>query len=161
MLLETFLNETIYNAESSIFANNSAFSDAQMLTLRIIGRVLAGFSAFSLFIVFFLFWFYKSVRSFALELVVYLCFNNMMFNISYFLPTPQSGEDSSVSCKIQGFLSTWFDMSAMIWCTIVGYTAWVSVKKQEHLEHNKMKYRITYHVIALTGPLIFAIMYFL
>jgi hypothetical protein len=160
-----------YNQTISLDSVNSndlivMFSHDELIFFRIICRILCGVSVAGLLCVFILFWFFKNIRSYALELVIYLCFSSIVFNISYFLPVDDEDYSSNISssgqliasCVAQGVLSTFGDLSSMLWTTIIGYTAFISVVIKDELEQNKNKYRIAFLSVAFGVPLLFSMM---
>lgn len=126
------------------------FAEDQEQTLRTIGRVLSAFSIVSLLYIVILYTIYKKIRSFALELVVYLCISNIIYNISKFFPVNPNKIDL---CIVQGTLSVFSDLSTNAWATIVGYSAFVSFRRQDHIDNNKCLYRIIFFFIAYGWPL--------
>ncbi len=149
----------------SFITDLKEFTTDELDTLLVTSRIISGISIFGLLLVHIVFWFFKSIRTFAFELVAWLCFSSMMFNISFFFRVyPSDNLNSylngtlSISCGFQSFLNILFDLSSMMWTTIIGYTAYISVAKQEHLDNNKMKYRIGFILITFILPLIFALM---
>lgn len=177
MEIEHFLNMgknstelTFFHNQDTILAFASTTKDVvisltQFEILRLVSRVLCSFSITGLVFVQIVFWFFRSIRTFALELVALLCLSNILFNVSVYFPistgdnaeTYQNG-NLSVSCTIQAFINIMFDLSSMIWTTIIGFTAYISVANQEHLERNKMKYRIGFILLAYLLPLAYSLM---
>jgi hypothetical protein len=128
-------------------------NENEIFTIKLITQILTGISLFSLLLVLLLFWFFKSIRSFALELIVWLCISNIIFNICYYLPTYYE-----ITCTLQAILEIAFDMSSFLWTTIIGYTAYISLMKLDHLEKYKTIYRVVFVIIANFLPLIYSLM---
>lgn len=148
------------------------FEHYQIILLRTIARVLAGVSSIGLICVFITFWCYKALRSFAYELVVWLCFSNIIYNISFFLPVDNydyshftanhlNNEQATNSCIIQSVLSTFGDLSTFIGTFAIGLTAYFSVSDQEHFEQRKKCFRIVFYSFTFLFPLIFSIILFI
>ena len=142
------------------------FNTDQLTLLRTSSKIISGFSIIGLIFVQVVFWFFKSIRTFSLELVTLLCFSNMMFNISEFFPIKEEfyvskkfgGKDLSGWCMSQALMNIFFHLSSILWTTIIGYTAYISVAYKDHFENNKMRYRVGYILIAYLIPLIISLM---
>lgn len=137
----------------------------QLEIIYIVCRTLCSFSLAGLVFVQIVFWFFRSIRTFAFELVAWLCLVNIIFNITFLLPIYESDNTQSFlsntisnTCIIQGFMNLFSDLSSMMWTTIIGYTAFISVANQDHLEKNKKRYRMFFILGALIIPLMVAIM---
>lgn len=141
-------------------SDSTAFSQNQIETLRILARVLSSFSILGLFFVLILFWFFKQIRSFALELVVGLCFSNIVFNLTNYFPMDQDKDSNTPTgwCVAQAVTSSIFDFSSMIWTTMIGYTAYISVARQDHIDRNKIRYKISFFLFAYVLPSILGLM---
>jgi hypothetical protein len=126
----------------------SNLDEDEIYAIKMVTRILSGVSLLGLFCVFFLFWFFRSIRSFALELVIWLSLSSFLFNIQYFFPTFDNW------CLAQGILSAAFDISTMIWTTIIGYTAYLSINSYDHLSDNKGKYRVLFFFLANVVPIV-------
>ena len=144
---------------SNIIGKNSneyKFTEEEKGTLRLIAKILSSFSLFGLLFVLFVFCFFRNVRSFVLELVVWLCITNLFFNICNFFPIELTNENTW--CYLQGLISTFSDISSMIWTTIIGFFSYYSVVNFEYIEKNKRKLRIIFIFIAFLIPGIFTLM---
>jgi hypothetical protein len=94
-----------------------------------------------------------------------LTFSCLLLNISIFI-TKETNDNQqsynektlSLACKFQSFFNIFFELTTMMWSTLIGYTSYISVKYQNHLEVNKMRYRIGFIIIAYLPSLIFTIM---
>jgi hypothetical protein len=128
----------------------SNLNEDEIYAIIVVTRILASISLTGLLCVFFLFWFFKSLRSFALELVVWLCFSSVLFNIQYFFPIQNL---NGHWCQAQAIISGAFDISSMIWTTIIGYTAYISINNYDYLNLNKNKYRIVFFILANVIPI--------
>jgi hypothetical protein len=148
-------NKQKYIIINILFKYMSKLNDEEVYSIRLITQILSAISIVGLLFVFFLFWFFKSIRSFALELVIWLSFSCILFNISYFFPI---GPESDGWCVAQAIISGTFDLSGMMWTTIIGYTAYISLYKPDHLDNHKNKYRILFFVLADVIPLAVASM---
>ena len=141
------------------------FTMGELEILRVVSRVFSSFSILGLIFVQYVFWFFPTIRTFAFELVAWLCFSNIMFNVSNYLPVEESDNMDafnagtlSFTCSAQAGLNIYFDLSSMIWTTIIGYTAFTSVTRQESLDANKKYYRLAFIISAYAIPLAFTLM---
>jgi hypothetical protein len=126
----------------------SSLEEDEIYAIKMVTKILSCFSILGLFCVFFLFWFFKGVRSFALELVVWLSVSSMIFNFQYYFPTTPGW------CHAQAIINAAFDTSSMIWTTIIGYTAYLSINNYDYISKHKQKYRILFFSTANVLPLI-------
>ena len=136
-------------------------SPQEIVIIQMIDTILSCISIFASFFVFLIYGFIKEIRTFALELVIWLCIANSMSNISFFINWNYEGDDNSL-CKAQGFIQLTFDNSAMIWGSIIGYTAYRTVINYDEVQSIKNKLRIYYLIIGYVLPLIpsFIVLYF-
>ena len=141
------------------------FTQQEEEIMRTVSRVFSAFSITGLIFVQIVFWFFRSIRTFAFELVAWLCFSNILFNLSVYLPVYESDDlkhyynnTLSTSCTLQSIISIFFDLSSLIWTTIIGYTAYVSVTRQLCLDSNKFYYRLGFISTAYLIPLAFSLM---
>ncbi len=162
-IISNFTNS--FNGNLSDGMAGIGFTQDQLVVLRTTSQVISVFSLVGLLFVQIVFWFFKNIRTFAFELVAWLCFSCCIFNLTNVLPVYESDDLSSManhnlstSCTLQSFLNIFSDLSTMIWTMIIGFTAYISVTNQPHLEQNKTKYRIYFIIFAYTLPLSFALM---
>jgi len=147
------LNDEI--STSTISLHNS-LSDDDINTLRLIARILCSFSLAGLLFVLSIFIFFRSVRSFVLELAVWLCATNIFFNINVYFPINQKKNDGW--CLTQGLISSFSDLSSMIWTTLIGFFSYFSVVKSGFIDKNKKNLRLCFIFIAYVIPGLFTIM---
>jgi hypothetical protein len=153
-----FANNTLSSVVLESDAGKSAIPVVELEILRTLSRIFSSFSIIGLIFVQLVFWFFPTIRTFAFELVAWLSFSNIFFNISNFLPVDDNLGKQSWSCSVQAGLNIYFDLSSMIWTTIIGYTAFTSVTMQDSLDSNRMKYRISFIFCAYILPLIYTLM---
>lgn len=139
------------------------FSENELNSLHLTTKIIASFSILGLLLVEFCFWYFRKIRTFAFELVMWLSLSSIFFNISFYFDPSDKIENYnkktlSTGCIIQALLNIFFDLSTMIWTTIIGFTAYISVAHQVHLDKNKMKYRIIFICLGYIPPLIFSLM---
>jgi hypothetical protein len=154
------LNNTIVNNRYG-----PDLSDDDIFIIRISIETIAGLSLLGLLFVEIMYWFFKSLRSFAFELVMWLCFSNIIYNITFFLPSDSKDtlfnyweKNISTTCTIQALLVTFSDLSSMIWTTIIGYTAYKSVNDYEQLKKNKGLFRAVFLCLAFIPAIAFTLM---
>jgi len=147
-------NNTISHFNNS--TNSNRLNEDQKNTLRLISKILCSFSIAGLLFVLFMFTFFRSVRSFVLELAVWLCFTNLFFNINVYFPIEQGGPNGW--CLSQGLISTFSDLSTMIWTTLIGFFSYFSVVKSGFIDNNKKNLRLVFILIAYFIPGIFTLM---
>jgi hypothetical protein len=166
------MNDIYYSSLTEMNQTNFAngigkigFTVGELEILRTTSRILCCLSLAGLLFVHFVFWFFRNIRTFAFELVAWLSFSCFIFNLTELLPVYDSDDlkamenkTLSTSCTLQSFLNIFFDLSTMIWTMIIGFTAYISVSKEKHLEDNKMTYRICFVILAYLIPLIFSLM---
>ena len=137
----------------SITYDQNVLNENEIFIVKLITQILAGISLVSLLLVLLVFWFFKSIRSFALELIVWLSISNIIFNIGYYLPI-----QFDTFCYIQSITDIAFDISSFVWTTIIGFTAYISLMKIDHLEKYKDNYRLIFITVANLLPLIYSLM---
>lgn len=153
-----FTNNTLSSLVFESDLGKSSIPTVELEILRTLSRIFSSFSILGLIFVQLVFWFFPTIRTFAFELVAWLSFSNIFFNISNFLPVEDNIDKQSWSCSVQAGLNIYFDLSSMIWTTIIGYTAFTSVTMQDSLDSNKMKYRLSFIFCAYILPLIYTLM---
>jgi hypothetical protein len=160
MIDEIYLitNNTLSSLVFGSDLGKSSIPTVELEILRTLSRIFSSFSILGLIFVQLVFWFFPTIRTFAFELVAWLSFSNIFFNISNFLPVDDNIDNQSWSCSVQAGLNIYFDLSSMIWTTIIGYTAFTSVTMQDSLDSNKMKYRLSFIFCAYILPLIYTLM---
>jgi hypothetical protein len=143
----------------------SDLTESQILILRTVIISLAIISTIGLMLVEVMYWCFKSLRSFAFELVMWLCISQIFFNISFFFPsysqinTPQiTVEEVTTSCALQALLGTFFDITSMLWTTIIGYTAYKSVEDHEIIRNNQMRFRLIFIAMTFIPAITFTLM---
>ncbi len=145
-------NNLLNNSQTNFYK----FNDIDLEILRLIARILCSFSIAGILFVILLFIFVRSVRSFVLELAVWLCFTNLFFNINVYFPV--NFEKPNSWCYSQALISTFSDLSSMIWTTLFGIFSYFSVVKSGFIDKNKKNLRLLFIMIAYLIPGIFTLM---
>ncbi len=125
---------------NEIKAGSNPFLQEDLEIIRIVNRVCSVFSMTGSFVIFGVFWFFKENRSFNLELVLWYSLSNFIYMTSSFFPF--NPKENDIWCGIQSFTITCFQTSCMLWTCLIGYCAFISVIKKNHLENNKIRYRV-------------------
>jgi hypothetical protein len=147
----------LYNPNNStgreVFNKIVHFSIDQRNQLILIARILSLFSIIGLLFVLFIFIFCRNLRSFVLELAVWLCATNLFFNLCNYFPSDL--KDNNNFCVMQGLISSISDLSTMIWTTIIGFFSFYSVVKSGFIEKNKKTLRLIFIALAYLIPSLF------
>lgn len=134
-----------------------------------INMTLACLSIAGCLFIIIIFLLYKSIRSFAMEQVIYLTFSCLITTISYILQAldpekvRKSGEGLSPDellniCKIQSFLMVWFENSQFISATLIAFTIYRSVIFSEEIITGKTQSRrIIYLLTIYFCPFVFSL----
>lgn len=150
-------NTNITNYSTNpVIIKQLGLSEDQKNILRLISKILCSFSITGLLFVLLMFVFFRSVRSFVLELAVWLCATNLFFNINVYFPIDQNNNNNW--CTSQGLISTFSDLSTMIWTTIIGFFSYFSVVKSGFIDKNKRNLRLCFILIAYFIPGIFTLL---
>jgi len=147
----------------SPFSFNSTIPipEDQIKIIIIINQIVSGISIFSCVLVMIIFWFFKEIRNFIIELAIWLCFANVMYNITAFFPYNDDKSKNQFWCGTQSFMIIMFQNSCWIWDCVIGYSCFISVIKKSHLEKNKKIYRLFFLILAFTIPALLASMYYI
>jgi predicted membrane protein len=123
------------------------FSKDEIDALRIISQVISSFSiAGDLFIIL-TYWFFKENRSFLLELVLHYSIMNIFYSVTSYFPYVADKED--IWCALQSFMMSTFQDSLYITSAVIGYTAFISVIKKDHIEKYQTYYRILFIFLSI------------
>ena len=145
--------------------SSNCIDQVTLFNIQMINMIFSGISILGSAFVFFSFIFIKDIRTFPTELVVWLCISNCITNISFFINIDSNIIEETYkitkSCEIQGFLQMIFDNSAMIFATLIGYTAYYTAIDYDQIKRNTNRLRIYYLMIAFIVPLILSITVFL
>jgi hypothetical protein len=154
-ILNIFLSNESLN-ENKIDDKLLKMNDNQKSILILVARIASSFSIIGILFVIFIFTCCRSVRSFVLELAVWLCATNLFFNICLFIPN--NFEDNSCWCVLLGIISTWSYLSTNIWTSLIGFFSYFSVIKSSIIDRNKKYIRLIFIAIAYFIPGIVSLM---
>ena len=123
------------------------FQEEDFLLMKIFCFISCVISLLSSLSIILIFIFIKRVRTFAFKLVFYLSLSDFCLNIGNVI-TIQSfrnlnGNDHTTGsfCITQGFLSTLFGLSSIIWPTLIAFSLWITVVKHHmNIEKNEFIY---------------------
>lgn len=130
-----------------------------------INLVLGCISIIGCFFILLIFIIYKSIRSFAMEQVIYLSISCLISTFAYIMQG-LNREKVRLSnnlemfniCKIQSFLMVWFENSKFISATLISFTVYRSVIYFEEINTKKTHLRrIIYILIIFALPFIFSL----
>jgi len=122
------------------------FTPEEVEIIGIVSKVCSSLSIFGSFTILILFWFFKENRSIDLELIVWYGISNSLYLITVFFPFNPLEKD--YWCAIQSFTMTCFQIGSRFWSCIIGYVAFISVIRKNHLEKHKTRYRILFLFIS-------------
>ena len=128
----------------------------QINTIQILNIILSSISIFSSLFVFVIFWFFKEIRTFPFELVIWLLISTTLDNISFYLNFNRELDANQINCIVQGFIQITCDNSTLIWATIIAYTAYRSVVDYDNLQINSGCLRKVYLIIGFIFPVFLA-----
>ena len=130
-------------------------------TMKIINMSISGFCCFGYAMVYFIYWFFKEIRSFSIEQVIYLCISCTFYSLSNFLQVedhPNIYGKYSFQCNLQSYFLVTFQNSILIWTSIIGYIANLKIQKPGYLEHNQKRFRIIFLLLGFLVPCLFSLM---
>lgn len=128
------------------------FTENQTEILKLLTYILSGVSLLGLLFIIFLFWFFKTIRSYSLGLVVCLSISCIFYNIACYFPTSINSNKDGI-CIAQALISLYGDLSSVVITTIIGYMAYISVQHQHNIEFFRTRYKIAIGVIGFVLPI--------
>lgn len=135
--------------------NNEYPTHKELKTLYIIQLIVSIITIILVIFTILMFIVFKKIKTYYIELVVYLCisefFNNIFSLISPFI-------DSNNICKLQAFVDSTFPMTSTIIVTFISLTAYVNTIYEDKLIKYKKYYRIVVLLTSLCLSVIFGLM---
>jgi len=128
------------------------FPEDDIKLIILINQIISAVSIFSCLLVIIMYWFFKEIRNFIIELSIWLCICYSLYNITAFFPYENEKSENQVWCGIQSFMIAMFQNSCWIWSCIIGYSCFISAVKKNHIENNKNVYRIFFVLLATVIP---------
>ncbi len=92
----------------------------------------------------FLFWFFKEIRLFQYELIMFLGLSRIIIDVSIIWPNK-----SDEVCKIKGFISTIFPKFSWCFVTYLSYISFIFGVKKKYIDDNKNLLRFFLFLISL------------
>jgi hypothetical protein len=135
------------NTGDIIKDNFNTFSDSQISALVITNQVVSGLSILSCLIVISIHWYFKEIRNFILNLVMWLCISNILYCTTAYFPYDNIRENNKTWCGAQAFMILTFQYASWVLSCLIGYSCFISVIKQDHLEKNKCLHVILFGLI--------------
>jgi hypothetical protein len=132
------------------------FSDEQENTLRILRMSFSAISLVGCSFIICSYWFFKENRSFNTELIVWYTIADALYSISTFFPYDPI--DKPIWCGAQSIFDTIFITSCQIWGCIMGYVAFISAIKKDHIEKYKCFYRGIFLFMSYAVPFLLSTM---
>ena len=142
-----------YQIEKEIFNKQHHISDEEKQIIFFLTYIFSCISIFfSVFIVF-LYWFFKDLKKFHFEVIMWLSVSNTLSNATCFMKT-----NTLYSCLTYCYISSLLDISSRIWSILSIYTAIKSILVGEDIVYeNKVYLRLKFFIIAFVIPILIAI----
>ena len=137
----------------------SRFTEAEKYSLKLTNIICSSLSVFSIICCLFLYLFVGKFKlaTLKIEMLIWtlIC---ILFECgsSAYIPI-----DSDLFCLLQALFNTVFTYAHSIFCSIIGYIAFIQVIKPFHLDRNKWRYRVIFLIIAFLIPLILALIIYI
>ena len=125
----------------------NTFSSQEISALVVTNQVVSGLSILACVIVISINWFFKEIRNFILNLVIWLCISNILYCSTAYFPYDNVKEHNKTWCAIQAFMILTFQYSSWILSCLIGYSCFISVIKEDHLEKNKCLYGVIFFLL--------------
>jgi hypothetical protein len=146
----------IGNQKLNLNQNEYKFS-----TLKYINIILGILSILSCLIVIFTFLIFKKIRSFILELVIYLSISSLFQTVSSIIYFPENQlESDNKLCQFQAFGMELFALSQFLWTSLISFSIFQSViyLKNYTLKNPKLNFiRLIFLLIAFGIPFIISL----
>ena len=139
-------------------SNEITIANAEETLVIFIMQVI--FSSITILLVLFsttLFICHRSIRTFPVELLLYLCITEMLANLFDIIPSGSSDSDLNLICYLQAFSEMCFPLASMIITTFIGVVAYVSTKYEEIYLRYKNQIRIVILCLSLIISSIFGL----
>ena len=123
-------------------------------SLALTKQILSSISIFCCLVVVVLFILLKNIRSFILEIVVFLCISELLFCSTNYYPYTS---DNSVWCLLQAIQATIFELSSLIFGLFITIITYLCLKDYNLYKRLKIYLRYLIPLISFTLPAIFSI----
>ncbi len=139
--------------------NDGYFTQGESIALLVVTKVFSAISIIASFGIFYMYWKYRELRNFNHEIVLWLSISNSLYCASSFLP--YDGKAIDFACGLQSYILTCFQNASLAWSCIIGYSSYINVIENTHLENNRKKYRLIFLIVSFGISGLFALMYIL
>src|SRR5690242_18731235 len=115
---------------------NAYFSlpEDQINGILLTNYIISGISIAASLIVIIIFWFFKEIRNFKMEMVIWLCISNIFYNATAYFPYSDTVTENKFWCGTQAYMIIMFQNSSWILSCVLGYCAFISVIRKDHIE---------------------------
>jgi hypothetical protein len=135
---------------------DNGFSEDNRNILTLLNIIISSFSIFFSCLIILIYWYFKELRNFNFELVVWLSISTILYNVTAYIP--YEPEKRNVSCAIQACMIILFQSACWIWSCVIGYSTFISVIKKDHMERLRKKYRIFFVILVYSLAITFSSM---
>lgn len=119
--------------------------------ILIASQIISPISITSGLLVIFIYWYFKEIRMFVYELIVYLCISHIIININYLIPSKDNSllsPDTAKTIKcVQTFISGAFHCFSWLFAMLILYSLYLLVIKKTFFETNSKSYRIGFLIV--------------
>jgi hypothetical protein len=129
--------------------SKNTFSDQEISALVLTNEIVSGISIFSCLMVIILHWYFKEIRKFILNLVIWLCISNIFYCSTAYFPYDNNLDSNVTWCQTQAFMILFFQYSSWIISCVIGYSCFISVIKRDHLDKNKRIYKAMFFILTV------------
>lgn len=137
----------------------TTFTSDDISILVLTNQIISAISIASCGIILIIHWFFKEIRNFIFNIVMFLCISNILYCSTAYFPYSSDREENKAWCAIQAFMILTFQYLSWILSCVIGYSCFISVIKRDHLEKHKTVYMVSFLAFALVVSLSLASMY--
>ena len=134
----------------------SSLSVKQSLTVYIIQAITSSITIILAFLSLFYYYRYRRIRTFPVELILYICISEFMCNIFQIIPLNETDENSTI-CLLQSFSEIVFDLQSLIITTFIGILSYISTKHENIYKQRRTTLRILILTLSFTISFIFGL----
>lgn len=137
------------------------YSDNELTALILIKIIFSSFSILWAAIIFILYWYFKDLRQFKIEIIKWLSFSCILTHVTHFFPVSKLNESSSM-CAFQAFAINALSISTKVWVILILYSGILEISYEDYLRNfNIWLVRLVYNIlgfgfgIAVSIPIFF------
>ncbi len=134
----------------------SLLAEQQTLALYIIQAVTSSIIIIFVILILFFYYRYRRIRTFPVELILYICISEFMCNVFQIIPLNETNENSTI-CLLQSFSEIVFDLQSLIITTFIGILSYISTKHENIYKQRRITLRLLILIIPFTISLIFGL----